>query len=186
SRILSPSSWTSKMAAAFGQIWPRLKGSSGSPHTERASTSTARPQTASHSMQVWNRWAMATVWPADLSTPVSALWCQAVPPRTAAARVLELALAMSLAVPSAAQERAGAPSLAVLDLAVEDRSPISDPAATRAELASSGKTPAARLAEALVSYDAYQLVDPSRVAAALQGECSGATCALAAGKALSA
>jgi uncharacterized protein YjbI with pentapeptide repeats len=93
---------------------------------------------------------------------------------------------MSFALPSAAQEGAGAPALAVLDFAVVDRSPLSDPAATRAALASSGKTPAAWLAQALASYDAYQLVDPARVAGALQGECSGATCALAAGKALGA
>ena len=38
------------MAAALGQMWPWLNGSSGSPRTE--SPSTVTPQTASQSMQV--------------------------------------------------------------------------------------------------------------------------------------
>ena len=74
----------------------------------------------------------------------------------------------------------------MLDLALVDRSPFPDPAAIRAALASSGKTPVDWLAEALASYDAYRLVDRARVAGAVQGECSEATCALAAGKALGA
>jgi uncharacterized protein YjbI with pentapeptide repeats len=74
----------------------------------------------------------------------------------------------------------------VLDLAVVDRSALPDPATTRDALASSGKTPAAWLTQAFASYDAYRLVDPARVAGTLLGECSGATCAFAAGKALGA
>jgi len=129
---------------------------------------------------------MADSLAADLSTPVSALWWQAVPRRTATALGIAFAVAIAFALPSRAQATGDKPSLAVLDLAVVDQSPISDPAATRAALVSSGKTPTAWLAQALASYDAYQLVDPARVAAALQGECSAATCALAAGKTLGA
>jgi uncharacterized protein YjbI with pentapeptide repeats len=93
---------------------------------------------------------------------------------------------MSFALPSAAQAKGDGPSLAVLDFAVVDRSPVPDPAATREALASSGKTPAAWLAEALASYDAYRLVDSPPLAAVVKDECWEATCALAAGKALGA
>jgi uncharacterized protein YjbI with pentapeptide repeats len=87
-------------------------------------------------------------------------------------------VALAFALPAAAQERA--PSLAVLEFAVADRSPVSNPAATRALLASSGKTPAAWLAEALVSIGSYRVVDSPREA------CSGAACALDTGKAIAA
>src|SRR4051812_49674681 len=65
-------------------------------------------------------------------------------------------VAPAFALPATAQERA--PSLAVLEFAVVDRSPVSDPAATRAVLASSGKLPAAWLAEALVSIGSHRRV----------------------------
>src|SRR4051812_49913844 len=65
-------------------------------------------------------------------------------------------VAPAFALPATAQERA--PSLAVLEFAVVDRSPVSDPAATRAVLASSGKLPAAWLAEALASIGSYPVV----------------------------
>jgi len=99
-------------------------------------------------------------------------------------RGIGIAFAMGIAVPCAAQEQAATSSLAVLDFALVDRSPLADPAAARAEMAASGKTPAKWLAEALASYGAYRLVDQAAVAAAVPGDCSGATCALAAGKAL--
>jgi uncharacterized protein YjbI with pentapeptide repeats len=89
-----------------------------------------------------------------------------------AAQLVALAFTLS----AAAQERA--PSLAVLEFAVVDRSPVSDPAATAALLASSGKTPAAWLAETLASIGSYRIVDSPRDA------CSGAACALDIGKAL--
>ncbi|MFL5394248.1 MAG: DUF2380 domain-containing protein, partial [Myxococcales bacterium] len=85
-------------------------------------------------------------------------------------------VALAFALPATAQERA--PSLAVLEFAVVDRSPVSDPAAIRAILASSGKLPAAWLAEALASIGSYRIVDSPRDA------CSGAACALEIGKAM--
>lgn len=123
---------------------------------------------------------------ADLNTPLSALCWQAVRQRAATSAVIGIALAMSVGLPSAAQEQGRKPSLAVLDFAVSDHSPLPDPAAVRANLAASGKTPADWLVQALSSYEAYQLVDRSRVAATVQGECSGATCALETGKVLGA
>src|SRR3954464_1540329 len=66
-------------------------------------------------------------------------------------------VALAFALPATAQERA--PSLAVLEFAVVDRSPVSDPAATRAVLASSGKLPAAWLAETLASIGSYRIVE---------------------------
>src|SRR4051812_50156657 len=65
-------------------------------------------------------------------------------------------VAPAFALPATAQERA--PSLAVLEFAVVDRSPVSDPAAIRAVLASSGKLPAAWLAEALASIGSDRVV----------------------------
>src|SRR5262249_5791436 len=53
----SGSACTSPMAAALGQMCPRLNGSSSSPQMlamELPSISTARPHTASQSMHVWN------------------------------------------------------------------------------------------------------------------------------------
>src|SRR5205823_6586866 len=123
---------------------------------------------------------------ADLNTPLSALCWQAVRQRAATSAVIGIALAMSVGLPSAAQEQGRKPSLAVLDFAVSDHSPLPDPAAVRANLAASGKTPADWLVQALSSCEAYQLVDRSRVAAAVQGECSAATCALETGKVLGA
>ena len=91
--------------------------------------------------------------------------------------VWTIAAVLAAGLPCLAQER---PGLAVLDLAVVDRSPISDPAATGAALLSSGKTPAAWLQEAFASYGAYRLVE------AAGSDCAAASCALAAGKQLSA
>src|SRR4051794_41862137 len=71
-------------------------------------------------------------------------------------------VALAFALPATAQERA--PSLAVLEFAVVDRSPVSDPAATRAVLASSGKLPAAWLAETLASIGSYRIVESPREA----------------------
>ncbi|MFL5409022.1 MAG: pentapeptide repeat-containing protein [Myxococcales bacterium] len=85
-------------------------------------------------------------------------------------------VALAFALPATAQERA--PSLAVLEFAVVDRSPVSDPAAIRAVLASSGKLPAAWLAEALASIGSYRIVESPGEA------CSGAACALEIGKAM--
>ena len=54
-RRRSGSSWRSASAAAFGQIYPWLKGSSASPRMETTllpSTSTATPQAASQRVQV--------------------------------------------------------------------------------------------------------------------------------------
>jgi len=107
---------------------------------------------------------------------------------TATARGIEivatLAIAAGSALPCAAQERTAATSLLVLELGVEDRSPVSDPAAARAALLSSGKAPGAWLWEALASYDEYRPIDPARIESALQGAegCSAATCALALGR----
>src|SRR5256885_6909171 len=105
--------------------------------------------------------------------------------RTAIAPCIATALAIAIARPGAAAQEHGRSSLAVLDCAVSDRSPLPDAAATRAQLAASGKTPAQWLAQALASFDAWQLVDPARVAA-VQNDCSAAPCALAAGKSLGA
>src|SRR5947199_6474743 len=91
--------------------------------------------------------------------------------------ICTIAAVFAAALPSLAQER---PALAVLDLAVVDRSPISDPAGTRAALVASGKTPAAWMQEAFASYGAYRVVD------AAGSDCAAASCALAAGKQLSA
>src|SRR3954466_2920346 len=66
-------------------------------------------------------------------------------------------VALAFALPATAQEPA--PSLVVLEFAVVDRSPVSDPAATRAVLASSGKLPAAWLAETLASIGSYRIVE---------------------------
>ena len=97
-----------------------------------------------------------------------------------------IAIALAIALPCAAGQEHGAKStLAVLDFAVADRSPLPDAALARAELAASGKTATRGLAQALASFDAYQLVDAARVAA-IQNGCSAAPCALEAGKSLGA
>src|SRR5881296_3335322 len=66
---------------------------------------------------------------ADLNTPLSALCWQAVRQRAATSAVIGIALAMSVGLPSAAQEQGRKPSLAVLDFAVSDHSPLPDPGA---------------------------------------------------------
>src|SRR4051812_50092404 len=76
-------------------------------------------------------------------------------------------VALAFALPATAQEPA--PSLAVLEFAVVDRSPVSDPAATRAVLASSGKLPAAWLAETLASIGSYPIVESPREACSRAG-----------------
>src|SRR5256885_13334679 len=110
---------------------------------------------------------------ADLSTPVSGLCWQRMRKRTAIAPYIATALVIAIALPCAAAQEHGRSSLAVLDFAVSDRSPLPDAAATRAQLAASGKTPAQWLAQAVASFDAYQLVDPARIAA-VQNDCSAA------------
>jgi len=98
---------------------------------------------------------------------------------------MALALGGGVSLPCAAQAPDPTTSLAVLEFAVSDRSPLPDAAAVRAALAASGKTPAGLLSQAVASYGAYQLVDPARVAA-VQKDCTAATCALEAGKSLGA
>jgi len=95
-----------------------------------------------------------------------------------------LGIAIAFAFPAVAAQEHRATSLAVLDFAVNDRSPQPDASLVRAEVAASGKTPAQWLAQALASLE-YQLVDPARVAA-VQNGCSAAPCALEAGRSLGA
>jgi uncharacterized protein YjbI with pentapeptide repeats len=82
--------------------------------------------------------------------------------------------------------------VAILELALVDRSPIADPAAARAKLAESGKTPAAWLAETFAASGAYRVIDQASVARALQemgttaDVCAEAGCALRLGQAVKA
>lgn len=100
------------------------------------------------------------------------------------------ALAGVAAPPASAQVGLARTPVAVVEFQTEDASAYPDAAGVRALLLTSGKTPQAWLASELTNSGRYAVIDPARVAAALDAQdltparCTDVACAAELGKAL--